>query len=160
MAPITIALGPGYVAGRDVDIVIETLEGHYLGSLIFEGEARQDTGTPVPLLGYAAERVLRAPCDGTIRHTLDIGAVVHKGDAIAEVNGFPVTAEIGGVLRGLIQNGMQVEKGLKVGDVDPHGVQSYCFSIFDKARAIGGGVLEAILLLSQKQSTAAAAAVM
>ncbi len=147
MAPVTIALGPGFEAGKDVDIVIETLEGHALGSLILAGAAQPDTGVPVPLLGFAAERVLRAPCTGTIEHVVDIGQVVKKGDVVARVGGVPVRAEIGGVVRGLIQNGMHVTKDIKVGDVDPHGVQSYCYTIFDKARAIGGGVLEAILYL-------------
>jgi xanthine dehydrogenase accessory factor len=145
MAPITIALGPGFVAGTDVDVVIETLEGHGLGSLIFEGSAQPDTGSPVPLFGYAAERVLRAPCAGRIEHVAEIGDVVKKGDIVALVNTTPAMAHIGGVVRGLIQAGMNVEAGLKIGDVDPHGVQSYCYTIFDKARAIGGGVLEAIL---------------
>lgn len=152
MAPATIALGPGFEAGRDVDIVIETLEGHGLGSLILEGAAQPDTGMPVPLLGYAAERVLRAPCDGVIQHRADIGDTVRKGDVVATVGGQPVTAEIGGVVHGLIQNHMLVTRGLKIGDVDPRGVQNYCYTIFDKARAIGGGVLEAILYLSRRHN--------
>jgi xanthine dehydrogenase accessory factor len=151
MAPITIALGPGFAAGVDVDAVIETLEGHDLGKVILAGPAAPDTGLSVPLLGYSAERVLRAPCSGRIENRLAIGDSVISGDIIANVNGVPVTAEIGGVIHGLIQNGMHVEKGLKIGDIDPRGVQSYCFTIFDKARAIGGGVLEAILYLHKNQ---------
>jgi len=155
MAPISIALGPGFTAGQDVDVVIETLEGHELGSLIFEGAARPDTGKSVPLLGYAVERVLRSPCNGTVSHDCCIGTVVRKGDVIAHVNGTPVEAQIGGVVRGLIQEGLCVDTGLKIGDVDPHGVQSYCYTIFDKARAIGGGVLEAILYCARSGSALA-----
>lgn len=155
MAPITIALGPGFTAGRDVDAVIETLEGHGLGSVILDGSARPDTGVPVPLLGYAVERVLRAPCSGIIRNMHAIGDVIRAGDIVAFVDRTPVNADIGGVIRGLIQEGMHVEKGLKIGDVDPHGVQSYCYTIFDKARAIGGGVLEAILYLHKNQQAQA-----
>lgn len=151
MAPITIALGPGFTAGRDVDAVIETLEGHGLGSVIFDGSAQPDTGVPVPLLGYAVERVLRAPCDGIIRNMHAIGDVVRADDIVAFVDRMPVKAAIGGVIRGLIQEGMHVKSGLKIGDVDPHGVQSYCYTIFDKARAIGGGVLEAIFYIHTKQ---------
>jgi len=150
MAPITIGLGPGFTAGVDVDVVIETLEGHFLGSLIFERQAIPDTGASVPLMGYSVERVLRAPGNGTIRNTAEIGDVVKKGDIIAHVDGQPIAAEIGGVVHGLIQDGMHVKKGLKVGDVDPRGVQSYCYTIFDKARAIGGGVMEAIFYLSRQ----------
>ncbi len=145
MAPITIALGPGFTAGVDVDAVIETLEGHDLGKVIYSGTAAPDTGLSVPLLGYSTERVLRAPCSGIIKNRLSIGDPVAKGEIIARVNGAPVVAEISGVIHGLIQDCMHVEKGLKIGDIDPRGVRSYCFTIFDKARAVGGGVLEAIL---------------
>jgi len=145
MAPVTIALGPGFTAGVDVDAVIETLEGHDLGRVIFSGSASADTGLSVPLLGYAAERVLRAPCDGIITNRRAIGDTVVRGDVIAHVGDRAVTADIGGVIHGLIQDGMHVEAGLKIGDIDPRGIRSYCYTIFDKARAIGGGVLEAIL---------------
>ncbi len=150
MAPITIGLGPGFTAGVDVDAVVETLEGHFLGSLIFKGQGRPATGVSVPLMGYSRERVLRAPCDGTIHNSAEIGDVVKKGDVIARVDGEPITAEIDGVVHGLIQHGMPVTTGLKVGDIDPRGVQSYCHTIFDKARAIGGAVVEAILYLSRR----------
>jgi xanthine dehydrogenase accessory factor len=152
MAPITIALGPGFEAGKDVDAVIETHEGHYLGTVITEGSAASDTGLSVPLLGYSVERVLRAPCSGHIENRLSIGDTVVSGDIITHVDGVPVVAEISGVIHGLIQNGMYVTAGLKIGDVDPRGVQSYCFTIFDKARAIGGGVIEAIFYLNNLQS--------
>ncbi len=152
MAPITIGLGPGLSAGIDVDVVVETLEGHSLGSLIFEGAARADTGVSVPIMGYAEERVLRAPCSGYIQTIAEIGDVVKKGDVIANVDAKPITAEIGGVVHGLIQEGMYVSHGLKVGDIDPRAVRSYCYTIFDKARAVAGGVLEAILLCSRRRS--------
>lgn len=149
MAPITIALGPGFTAGRDVDAVVETLEGHDLGKVIYQGQAAADTGVSVPLLGYSAERVIRAPCDGTISNMLDIGDTVVQGDIIGYIGQSPVKAAISGIIHGLIQNGMSVTKGLKIGDIDPRGVNSYCYTIFDKARAIGGGVIEAILYLSR-----------
>ncbi len=150
MAPITIGLGPGFNAGVEVDVVVETLEGHDLGRLIFHGYASADTGVSVPLLGYARERVLRAPCSGRIRNVKAIGDTVIKDDIIAYVDTFAVKAEISGVIHGLIQNGSEVEKNLKIGDVDPRGVHSYCYTIFDKARAIGGAVVEAILYLSRE----------
>lgn len=150
MAPITIALGPGFNAGVDVDVVIETKRGHNLGRLIFKGCAEENTGIPGEVMGYARERVLYAPDDGVIHNLTDIGAEVQKGQIISYVGHKPVTATIDGILRGLIMNGMQVTAGLKIGDIDPRGIKEYCFTISDKARALGGSVLEAIMILRQK----------
>jgi len=148
MASITIALGPGFKAGEDVDVVVETNRGHNLGRLIFEGYAEPDTGVPAPVEGYGAERVLRAPCDGTVTHVLDIGDPVKAGDVICTVAGRPVKAPFEGMIRGLIMNGREVVTGLKIGDVDPRPIQEFCHTISDKARALGGAVLEAILYLN------------
>ncbi len=145
MAPLTIALGPGFEAGKQVHIVIETMRGHNLGRLFFKGSALPDTGTPDPVMGYGAERVLRSPCKGTIRHVLDIGAQVKKKDIICYVGEVPVRAPFDGVVRGLIMNGREVPENLKIGDVDPRPVREHCYTISDKARALGGSVLEAIL---------------
>ncbi len=151
MAPITIALGPGFVAGVHADVVIETNRGHDLGRLIFEGLAEPDTGAPAPVKGYASERVLRAPCDGTIEHVLDIGTEVKTGDVICSVDGVDVCALFDGIIRGLIMQGREVPEGLKIGDVDPRPIYEHCFTISDKARALGGSVLEAVLMLSRGQ---------
>ncbi len=145
MAPLTIALGPGFEAGKQVHVVIETMRGHNLGRLFFKGCALPDTGKPDPVMGYGAERVLRSPQAGSIRHVLDIGAPVKKDDIICYVNEAPVRAVFEGVVRGLIMNGREVPKGLKIGDVDPRPVREHCYTISDKARALGGSVLEAIL---------------
>ena len=149
MAAITIGVGPGFNAGEDVDVVIETNRGHNLGKLIFSGYAKSDTGVPGEILGFSKERVLRAPCDGIIKNILDIGDRVKKDQIIAYVEEEPVKASIDGMLRGLIKNNLKVEKGLKIGDIDPRGQRKYCFTISDKARAIGGGVLESILYLKK-----------
>ncbi len=151
MAPITIALGPGFEAGKDVDVVIETNRGHDLGKLIFEGCAEPDTGVPAPVKGYGKERVLRAPCNGVVKHVLDIGDLVKAGDVICTVDGQPVKAPFDGMIRGLIMNGREVMQGLKIGDVDPRPVQEFCHTISDKARALGGAVLEAILYLTYRK---------
>ncbi len=148
MAPITVGVGPGFSAGVDVDIVIETSRGHDLGKLIFEGCAKPDTGVPGEILGYGKERVLRSPCDGIIENLLEIGDMVKKEQVVAYVNKEAVKATIDGVLRGLIKNELKVKRGLKIGDIDPRGEKEYCFTISDKARAIGGAVLEAILYLN------------
>jgi xanthine dehydrogenase accessory factor len=153
MAPITIALGPGFRAGKDVDVVIETNRGHNLGRLIFKGYAEPNTGIPGPIKGYTEERVLRAPCDGKIRTVLDIGGYVKKRDVICYCGKEPVRAEIDGVIRGLIMNTMEVKKGFKIGDIDPRGIREYCTTISDKARAIGGAVLEAILYMKRVKKT-------
>jgi len=144
-APLVIGLGPGFCAGKDVDVVIETNRGHNLGRVIWEGEAEPDTGVPGVIAGVSAQRVLRAPADGTFRPVRKIGDMVKKGDVIAWVEDEAMRTEIDGVIRGLLREGMRVRKGLKAGDVDPRGVRENCFTISDKARAIAGAVLEAIL---------------
>ncbi len=151
-APIVIGLGPGFVAGVDVHAVIETNRGHNLGRVVYEGEAEKDTGIPGPIMGYREERVLKAPEDGTFRSNREIGDLVEEGGVVAWVDGSPIKSQISGVIRGLLQNGLWVRKGLKVGDINPRGVREHCFTISDKARAIGGGVLEAILSLGNKVS--------
>ncbi len=151
MAPITIGVGPGFSAGKDVNLVVETCRGHELGKVIHSGKAIANTGIPGIIAGYGKERVLRAPCDGTIENILKIGAVVKKEDIVANVDGQPVKATLDGVLRGLIMNGLHVEKSLKIGDIDPRGNVDHCFSISDKARAVGGGVLEAILYMKNNE---------
>ena len=145
MAPRTIALGPGFLAGKDVDIVIETNRGHNLGRLIYDGYAESNTGIPGSVQGYTEDRVLRAPRDGHIRTVLNIGDEVKKGEIICYIDNQPVQAAIDGVIRGLIMNNLQVTRDSKIGDIDPRGIKEYCFTISDKARTIGGAVLEAIL---------------
>lgn len=149
MVPITIGVGPGFEAKKDVDAVVETLRGNTMGRVIYDGKPIEDTKVPGKILGYGYERVLRAPCDGIIRNVKKIGDIVNRGDEIAFVNNLSVKAEIDGVLRGLITNGMKVSDGLKVGDVDPTKKVENCYIISDKARAVGGGVVEAILYLKR-----------
>ncbi|OGP53544.1 MAG: hypothetical protein A2Y65_12045 [Deltaproteobacteria bacterium RBG_13_52_11] len=144
-APLVIGLGPGFWAGRDIDVVIETNRGHDLGRVIIDGPAQPDTGVPGEIAGVGAQRVLRAPRDGRFRPVKQIGAMVEEGETVAWVEDQPLTTAISGVLRGLLREGITVHKGEKAGDVDPRGKHENCFTISDKARAIGGGVLEAIL---------------
>ncbi len=159
MAPITVGLGPGFSAGDDVDAVVETMRGHHLGRVILQGAAIPNTGVPGVIAGYAAERVIHAPEAGEMTFvqtengkTVDIGALVKKGQEIARVDGAPVLATIDGVLRGLIREGYPVTKGLKIADIDPRPEQvAYCDTVSDKARAIGGGVVEALLYLARQK---------
>jgi xanthine dehydrogenase accessory factor len=144
-ASLVIGLGPGFVAGRDVHLVIETNRGHNLGRIITSGEAESNTGTPGAIGGFAEERVLRAPTDGEFQPRRDIGDYVKKDEIVGSVAGVDVPSPIEGVIRGLIRSGCRVFQGLKIGDIDPRGQVSYCYSISDKARAIGGSVLEAVL---------------
>lgn len=144
-APLVIGLGPGLVAGKDVHMVIETKRGHNLGRIIASGCAEADTGIPGSIGGYTTERVLRAPNDGLFRAERDIGDAVRSGDVVGAVNGTKVRAKIAGIIRGLIRSDIRVSKNLKLGDIDPRGDSSYCYTISDKARAIAGSVLEAIL---------------
>lgn len=150
MAPVVIGLGPGFCAGRDVHAVIETNRGHNLGRVFLEGTAEADTGIPGVIGGFDYQRVLRAPADGVVRNVREICTRVKAGDTIAYVEDIPVISALDGVLRGLITDGLTVKKDLKIGDVDPRCKLEYCYSISDKARAIGGGVLEAILYLLNK----------
>ncbi len=144
-APLVIGLGPGFVAGTDVHLVVETNRGHHLGRIISKGEAEPDTGVPGEIGGFAAERVLRAPASGVFEAAMEIGDRVRRGDLVGYVQGEEVRAGVDGVIRGLIRPGTPIEKGVKIGDVDPRGDVSYCNTISDKARAVAGSVLEAIL---------------
>lgn len=144
-APLVIALGPGFTAGQDCHAVIETNRGHNLGRVIYRGQAEADTGTPGPIKGYTADRVLRAPASGYVQARLKIGERVKQGQLLATVNGHEIYAPFEGVLRGLIHPQVPVSAGLKIGDLDPRGEVEHCFTISDKSLAIGGGVLEAVL---------------
>ncbi len=149
MAPIVIALGPGFIAPSDAHIVVETMRGHTLGSLIFSGSALPNTGTPAMIGGRAAERVLRAPCDGKVDALHQIGDILHEGDEVFKVAEKAVTAPFSGILRGIIEDGIEVTQGFKIADIDPR-LDSDCNTITDKARCLGGAVLEAYLYLRRK----------
>lgn len=155
-APVVIGLGPGFVAGEDVHAVIETNRGHALGSVILAGAAEPNTGVPGEIAGHGAERLLRAPAAGTLRALRAIGERVEAGDTVGEVAGEPVQAGIGGVLRGFLRDGSAVRAGQKIGDVDPRAKREHCFTVSDKARAVAGGVLEAILYFSNTANPASA----
>ena len=148
-APIVIALGPGYEAGKDVHAVIETNRGHNLGRVYLQGCAEPNTGVPGTIGGYAAERLLRAPCAGLLYGLRQIGDYVQAGETVALVKdgetSSPIVAAIPGILRGLVRNELPVYLGMKVGDIDPRADREHCFTISDKSRAIGGGVLEAVM---------------
>lgn len=149
MAPLTIALGPGFTAGADVDVVIETKRGHNLGRVIRSGSAVPNTGIPGIIGGYGKERVMHAEAEGILRNVASIGDIVEAGAVIAEIeteNGcVPVKASLSGLLRGLIRDGYPVTKGFKIADIDPRKEElQNCFTISDKARCIAGSVLEVI----------------
>ena len=144
-APCVIALGPGFTAGVDCHAVIETNRGHNLGRVLYAGTAEPDTGRPGSIDGKTEERILRAPVHGVVEGQATIGDRVTEGQIMAQVSGQPVYAEINGVLRGLIHSGICVTAGTKIGDVDPRAEPAHCQQISDKALAIAGGVLEAVI---------------
>lgn len=149
MAPLVIALGPGFTAGEDVDVVIETKRGHNLGRVIRSGSAVPNTGIPGIIGGYGKERVMHAQAEGILRNAASIGDIVEARAVIAEIeteNGtVPVEASLSGLLRGLIRDGYPVTKGFKIADIDPRKEElQNCFTISDKARCIAGSVLEVI----------------
>ena len=150
-APIVVGIGPGFTAGEDCHAVVETMRGHTLGRVIYSGSALPNTNIPGLIGGFAGERVLRAPCDGIFTAVHRIGDTVEEGETIGFVEGQPMKCTISGVLRGVLDDGVPVKKGMKSGDVDPRCKPEYCTTISDKALAVGGGVVEAVLYLSAKQ---------
>jgi xanthine dehydrogenase accessory factor len=143
-APFVIGVGPGFAAPADVHAVVESNRGHNLGRVFHDGAAESHTGVPGPTMGFTSERVLRSPREGSVKHVKNLGDMVKKGDVVLYVDNTPVYATIDGLLRGLIRE-IKVNDDEKIGDIDPRGVKEYCFTITEKARAIGGGVLEAVL---------------
>lgn len=144
-APLVIGVGPGFTAGSDCDAVVETMRGHTLGRVIREGGAIPNTGIPGNIGGQSINRLIRASADGTFHPEREIGDIVKEGEQVANVDGVPVFANTGGIIRGMLQDGITVRKGMKSGDVDPRGEGIDYMSVSDKALAIGGGVLEAIM---------------
>ncbi len=145
-APFVVGLGPGFTIGLDVHAIVETNRGHYLGRVLWSGSAQPDTGTPGEIGGVGRKRVIYAPAEGVFEHRLTVGSAVKKGDVVGLAGQTPVLAPVSGVLRGLIHDGVSVQAQLKIGDIDPRGVVEHCWTISDKALAVGGGVLEAILI--------------
>ena len=145
VAPRVIGLGPGFSAGVNCHAVVETNRGPYLGRVFWQGQAEPNSGVPESVRGFDVERVLYSPCDGVLLEQASIGDILEAGQPIAVVDGTLVTAKFKGVLRGLIHSGLQVKKGLKIGDLDPRCNTKICTLASDKALAIGGGVLEALL---------------
>lgn len=143
-AGVVVGLGPGFTAGIDCHAVVETMRGHHLGRVLWQGSAAANTGTPGLVAGRDVERVLRAPVDGTARWRVGIGDRVDSGEVIGQVEGADVVAPFTGVVRGLVLDGRSVTAGLKIGDVDPR-LDVNCHEISDKALAIGGGVVDAVL---------------
>lgn len=150
-APAVVGVGPGFRAGADCHAAVETMRGHDLGRALYSGCPKPNTGVPGNIGGYGAERVMHSPAEGVFTQLKDIGSIVEAGDIVATVAGEPVRAGIGGVLRGILPDGARVFAGMKCADVDPRGDVSACFTVSDKARAVGGGVLEAIMhILGEK----------
>ncbi|TKB51852.1 selenium-dependent molybdenum cofactor biosynthesis protein YqeB [Ferrimonas aestuarii] len=149
MAPVTIGLGPGFTAGEDVHAVIETNRGHHLGRILYQGKTAANTGIPGNISGYTHERVLRAPAAGTMINKVKLGDIVAEGDLIAQVGDHKVVAPLSGMVRGLLTDGLEVTEGFKIGDIDPRGEDADFTTVSDKARAISGSVLEAMMALSK-----------
>ena len=143
-APFVIGVGPGFTAGKACHCVVETKRGHTLGNIIWRGSAIPNTGVPGNIAGYTIERLIRSGADGRLEPRAEIGDYVEKGDVVAVTGGVPVYAQMTGIVRGMLQDGVQVNKNLKIGDIDARAEVSHCHTISDKARAIGGGVLEAV----------------
>ncbi len=144
LAPFVVALGPGFTAGSDCDVCIETSRGHDLGRLIYSGQAKANTGIPGIIAGFGKERVIHSPADGIVRQIRQIGDIVEKNEILGFVGDVEVRATISGRLRGFITPGLSVPYGFKIADIDPRGEESSYLTVSDKARAVAGGVLEAI----------------
>lgn len=151
-APLVVALGPGFTAGVDCHVVVETMRGPDLGRVIREGAAAADTGVPGRIGGEEGRRVLRAPGDGEVRWDAAITDLVAEGEELGHVGEMPVVAGVSGVVRGLLAEGTMARAGMKLGDVDPRADPELCHRISDKSLAVGGGVLEAVLAWLDRQS--------
>ncbi len=149
-APIVIGCGPGFFAGEDCHLVIETKRGHYLGKIIEKGSAIKNSGIPGIVDGRGLERVLYSPVAGKVEHFKKLGDIVELDDIILKVDGIPVRSPFKGVLRGLIVEGMLVPEAMKIGDVDPRIFPEYCFTISEKAMAIGRAAVEGSLIVGKK----------
>ncbi len=147
MAPITIGVGPGFQAGVDVDLVIETKRGHFLGKVIYEGSAIPNTSIPGNILGHTEDRIIRASGEGKVIPLIEIGDMVEKGQVLCKIGETEVIANISGIVRGMIKEGLYVTQGYKIGDIDPRGDRDNVFTISEKARAVGGAVLEALMYM-------------
>ena len=146
MAPITIALGDGFKAGKDVDIVVETMRGHNLGRIITSGRAMKNTGIPGEIKGVSKDRVIYSLANGRFSSVKKIGDTVQKDEIIGYVGDVEIRGKISGVLRGIIREGYEVTENMKIGDIDPRiEEKNNCFTISDKARSLGGAVLRAIM---------------
>lgn len=143
-ARLVVALGPGFTAGHDCHAIVETARGHHLGRVLWEGQAEPDTGIPGAVEGRSSDRVLRSPLQGVVEWRVNIGDVVQEGELVGSVSSYLVRAPFTGVVRGLIAGGVSVPIGTKIGDIDPR-LDTPCDEISDKALAIGGGVLEAVM---------------
>ncbi|MEX1248486.1 MAG: selenium-dependent molybdenum cofactor biosynthesis protein YqeB [Anaerolineales bacterium] len=148
-AGILIGLGPGFVAGENCHAVVETVRGHNLGRVFWQGSAQADTGVPGSIAQYNKDRVLRAPAAGYVETHAEIGQRLRAGELLAIVSGKELRAPFDGVLRGLIHPSIEATPGMKIGDMDPRNDPSFCRRVSDKALAIGGGVLEALLTRSE-----------
>ena len=145
-APLVIALGPGFVAGKDAHFVVETNpNSNYLGRLITDGKAEKDTDVPTSIAGFTVERIIRSPENGILHSLKKIGDEVKKNELIGYVNECPLKANVPGVIWGLVRDGVKVKAGQKIGDIDPRSKRALCFEISAQARAIADGVLEGIL---------------
>lgn len=153
-AALVIGMGPGFTAGEDVHMVIETNRGHNLGRIITSGSSEPNTGIPGDICGYTSQRVFRAPVEGVFTSTMSIGDSVRRNQIVGYVQDQAVQVEIDGILRGIIHPGVYVRRGTKLGDIDPRGCKAYCDTISDKARAISGSVLEAVLRAGRQDNKA------
>ncbi len=153
-APLVIALGPGFIAGKDCDFVVETNPMNpHLGRLFSEGQAEEHTGIPTPIMGLTTERLLRAPADGKVISIKTIGETVAKDETIGYVGSGQIKAQIPGCLWGLVRDGVIVKKGWKIGDIDPRGQKELCFEIADQAKAIAEGILKGLIIYSVEKNT-------
>jgi xanthine dehydrogenase accessory factor len=144
-ADLVVALGPGFFAGKDCHVVVETMRGPNMGKIIWDGCAEEDTGIPGEVGGLTGERLLRSPSSGEICWIKEIGDLVEKGEAIGSVGGDDVVARATGVIRGMISEGTLLEVGMKIGDIDPRGAKVDVNKVSDKALAVGNGVTGAVV---------------
>ena len=155
LAPLTIGLGPSFVAGETVDLAVETGWGDDLGRVYESGATRPLAGEPREIEGVARDRYVYAPVAGTFRTERSIGDLVAAGETVGWIEPAPVAsgpagaatplaAPIAGALRGLTHTGVPVGVRAKVIEVDPRGARASVRGIGERPGRIAAGILAAL----------------
>lgn len=145
-ARLAIGLGPGFVAGANCDVAIET-SWENLGQVIANGGTAALAGEPRSILGQARERLVYAPVAGVFVTSRCIGDLVRTGEPIAAIGDRTLAAPLDGAIRGLTRSGVAVEPGTKVIEIDPRGRAGRWSGLGERPARIAAAVLGIVAML-------------